>query len=83
MPKKPKQFRGTSKRKNFYDRKIRPQGFSVVVSLGKVLPSDWTWTRIHLLDRTDKTVTVMFERLEMKGANAPTATDDSASERNS
>lgn len=53
-----------------YDRKVRKQGFTVVVSLGKVLPHDWKYTRITPLRVSEKTVIVQFDKLLGRGINA-------------
>lgn len=58
-----RQFKGTSKPRLFFDRKLRPAGNTRVVSLGKVLPEGWSYIRMEIVDRTENTVTVQFTKL--------------------
>jgi len=60
---KKRQFRGTSKPKQFYDRKVRKVGYTRVISLGKAIPPDWKYVRIHILNKTPNTVELLLEKL--------------------
>ena len=63
MSKRPKQFKGTSKRRTFFDRKVRKVGYSRVLSMTKVVPEDWAYVRIIMMNRTSDAVEVLLEKL--------------------
>lgn len=63
MEKKTRQFRETARKKEFYDRKVRPEGYTRVISMGKIIPEDWTYVRMRILNQTDESVEVLFTKL--------------------
>ena len=67
-----KQFKGTSAPRLFFDRKIRKTGNTKSVSLGKILPQSWYYTRLEIVDRDANSVTVKFTKLL---ENVPNASD--------
>ena len=60
---KKKQFKGTSAPKTFYDRRVRKVGYSRVVSLSKIIPEDWAWVRMRVLNKAPDTLEVLFTKL--------------------
>jgi len=71
------QFKGTSSPRLFFDRKIRTTGNTKSVSLGKVLPQSWYYTRLEIVDRDANSVTVKFTKLL---ENTPNASDTAISQ---
>ena len=69
-----KQFKGVTKRREFYDRKVHRTGSTVLLSLGKVLPHEWSYVRITPLKRTDNSVELLIEKLLELDNNAPNKT---------
>jgi len=80
MNKKIKRFTGAYEPRSFFDRRVRVQGGSRVLSLGKIIPDDWGWVRVWKLDETPKSITVHFERLELKPVYAPVEGDNKEGE---
>lgn len=78
MPNKTRQFKGTSKPKEHYDRKVRKVGYTIYVALGKVIPEGWDYIRITPLNRTPNTIEVLFEKLLGSQNNAQTKTNNTA-----
>ena len=52
------------------DRRVIRQGGTRVLSLGKVLPPDWLYVRISVIEKDDKSVTLLLERLVGNGKGA-------------
>jgi len=46
MPKRKRQFRGTSKPKKHYDLKIWHIGYSRVLAVSRLIPKDWIYVRV-------------------------------------
>ena len=69
-----KQFKGVTKRREFYDRKVHRTGSTVLLSLGKVLPHEWSYVRITPLKRTDNSVELLIEKLLELDNHAPNKT---------
>lgn len=63
MSKRTRQFTGTSAPKTFYDRKVRKVGYSRVLSMSKILPEDWAYVRMKVLNQTDGAIEVLFTKL--------------------
>lgn len=80
MSKTVKKFTGPYKRRDFFDRRVRMQGGSRVLSLGKFIPAEWAWVRVTKLMETPKSVELRFEQLELKPADAPTESDNQEGE---
>ena len=67
-----KQFKGTSAPRLFFDRRVRETGGTISVSLGKILPHNWYYIRLEVIDRGVNSVTVKFTKLL---ENEPHASD--------
>lgn len=60
---KPRQFKGTSKTRLFFDRLVREQGNTRSLSLGKVIPDMWSYVRIEVIDREADSITLKISKL--------------------
>jgi len=80
MDKKKKQFTGKSKKREFFDRRVRTQGGSRVLSMGKIIPEGWSYVRLRKLSETPESVVVRLERLELSLVNAPIEGDNTEGE---
>lgn len=80
MDKSVKKFTGAYEPRSFFDRRVRIQGGSRVLSLGKFIPEDWSWVRVMKLEETPKSVILHFERLELNPVDAPTESDNKKGE---
>lgn len=63
MEKKTRQFRETARKRESYDRKVRSVGYTRVISLGKIIPEDWTYVRMRILNQTPESIEVLFIKL--------------------
>ena len=63
MEKTKRQFRGTSHPKVFHDRKVRIVGYSRVLSVSKILPKEWLYVRMRVLNKTPDAIEVLFTKL--------------------
>ena len=63
MEKRKRQFKGTGERRTFFDRKVRKVGYSRVLSMSKLIPEDWAWVRMRVLNKTNDAVEVLFTKL--------------------
>ena len=71
-----RQFKGTSAPRLFFDRRVRETGGTISVSLGKILPHNWYYIRLEVIDRNDDSVTVKITKLlENKPYASDTATN--------
>jgi len=82
LQKHKRQFRGTSKPKTTYDRKVRPAGFTRYVAMGKVIPEDWQYVRLTLLNRTPTSIEILIERLLGRKNHAQTKTNHTTNQQN-
>lgn len=78
-PKRKRQFKGTSKPRTFFDRKVRQVGYTRYVALGKLIPEGWTYVRLTPLNQTPTTIEVLIERLELTKHGTPTQNPDQTS----
>jgi hypothetical protein len=83
MTVKTKQFKGTGKPKTFFDRKIRPAGYTRYVALGKVLPEDWEYVRLTVINKTPNTIELLIQKLLGAQNHAQVKTDNTTSQQNS
>ncbi len=67
---KKKQFKGTSRARSFFDRKVQTYGYSRTLAMGKVLPKGWTYVRIRKIKEGEDFVTVKITKLLGGGNNA-------------
>ena len=63
MSKKKRQFKGTSKAKDHYDRKVIHSRTGRTLSLTKVIPKDWLYVRIYLVDETKNHKIIGIQKL--------------------
>jgi len=61
--KKRKQFKGTSKPRKFYDRKVLKYGHTRTLSLGKIIPKDWRYVRLRVTKKTPTQINLRIEKL--------------------
>jgi len=80
MKRRVRQFKGTSRPRAFYDRKVRRSGYSRVISISKIIPEDWLYVRLTPLNRTDKSVEVLIEALLRGNEDAQTEKADKEGE---
>ena len=82
MSEKHKQFRGTSKPRQSYDRKVRHVGYTSYVALGKVIPNDWQYVRLTPLNRSPNSVELLIEKLFGAKNNAQTTNTNKTDKQN-
>ena len=58
-----KQFTGTSKSRTFFDRKVRHEGYTCSLSLGKIIPKDWSYVRLTKIGDDGHIITLRIEKL--------------------
>ena len=58
-----RQFKGTSAPRTYYDRRVRKVGYSRVLSISKIMPEDWEYVRMRVLNKTPDTIEVLFTKL--------------------
>jgi len=58
-----RQFHVSAHKRTFFDRRVLRPGYSATVSMGKIIPKDWTYVRISVIDKTEKTLTIKLEKL--------------------
>ena len=70
---KPKrQFKTNIKPKNHYDRKVVKTGYTIALSMGKIIPKRWTYVRITKLEETEHSITIRIDKLLGANNNAHT-----------
>lgn len=79
--KQKRQFVGTAKPRLFFDRRVRPTGSTLSISLGKFIPATWSYVRIELVDREDDAVTIRISKLLERPIDACGNTADTGSEQ--
>jgi len=62
MPAK-RQFHVSTQKRTFFDRKVLNYGYSRTIALGKIIPKEWKYVRIRLIDQTPVTLTINIEKL--------------------
>lgn len=77
-----RQFAGTSKPRVFFERKLRVEGHGKSLSVGKVIPKNWTYVRMEVIDRNCDTVTIKVTKLLEDKLDAQVTTTDSGSGKN-
>ena len=82
MSKTKRQFRGTSKPRQSYDRKVRNVGYTRYIAMGKIVPEGWQYVRLTPLNRTTESVEVLIEKLLGAENNAQTTTTNKTSKQN-
>jgi len=65
-----RQFHTAAKRRTFFDRKVIHWGASRTVSLSKVIPKDWEYIRISIVEKTPNQTTLTFTKLLVSESHA-------------
>ena len=65
-----RQFHTTIQRRTFFDRKILHYGSSRAVALGKVIPKDWEYVRIGIIEKNPATIAITITRLKVTETHA-------------
>jgi len=65
-----RQFHTAAKRRSFFDRKVLTYGSSRTVSMSKVIPKDWTYVRVGIIDKNPNTVTLTITKLMVSESHA-------------
>jgi len=55
---KPQVKAGRKAHRTFFDRKVRHEGFSRTLSLGKIIPKNWLYVRIRKISEAHHKITV-------------------------
>jgi hypothetical protein len=58
-----RQFTGGTKPRTFFDRKVRSEGHTRSLSLGKVIPKNWAYVRIKVLRKKSDMVEVRITKM--------------------
>jgi len=66
-----RQFQTAAQHRLFFDRKVLRYGYSATVSMGKIIPKEWTYVRVSKIEETPKTIVVRIERLRGKKDDTP------------
>lgn len=62
MPPK-RQFHTSAQKRTFFDRRVLRYGYSATVSMGKIIPKNWAYVRMSIIEQTEKTLTIKLEKL--------------------
>jgi len=73
-----RQFKSGPKTRPFFDRKVRQEGGSRVLSLSKLIPKDWTYVRIRLVSRSTDFISLEILKLLGGEKNEPSDTEHKA-----
>jgi hypothetical protein len=65
-----RQFHTAAKRRSFFDRKVLTYGSSRTVSLSKVIPKDWTYVRIGIVEKNPNQTTITITKLTVSESHA-------------
>ena len=65
-------FKGTSKPRTFFDRKIYQGSFTRTLSVGRLLPDNWLYVRCTVTAKNGNSVTIKFSKLAEAPNIAPT-----------
>ena len=71
MEKGKKQFKGASRKPDFYDRKVIHSTAARLLAITKIIPEDWIYVRMWKMKQTKKAVTVIIEKLVGEDRVAP------------
>jgi hypothetical protein len=64
----------------FYDRKVIRSGFGATISVGKILPKNWRYVRLWLLEQEKDYVLIRIDRLLENHDYAPSRKASQAGE---
>jgi len=76
-----KQFKGTAKPKDHYDRKVIHTGYTRSLSMGRIIPEGWQYVRLRIIGKSDICRVVEITKLLGVNNNAQTTTTDKTSEQ--
>ena len=57
-----RQFHVSAEKRTFFDRKVLHYGSSRTIAMGKIIPKDWEYIRMAIVEQAYNTVTVKIER---------------------
>jgi len=77
-----RQFHTSAQKRTFYDRRVLRPGYSATVSMGKIIPKNWAYVRMSIIDQTEKTLTIKLEKLIGVEQLAYGATNDKKNRHN-
>lgn len=80
--KQKRQFKGTKAPRLFFDRTVRQTGNTKSLSLGKVIPLEWSYVRIEVIDREADSVTIKLTKLLGSDIGAPDSKADKRGKQN-
>jgi hypothetical protein len=60
---KTRQFQTAAQRRTFFDRKVLKYGYSRTIALGKVVPEEWQYVRVRVLDKNSSRITIELTKL--------------------
>lgn len=66
-----KQFKSGEKTPQFYDRRVRHEGATRSLSLGKVIPKHWIYVRITILEQNPEYIKLGILKLAGDEQNEP------------
>jgi len=58
-----KQFHVTPQKRAFFDRKVLTYGYSRTVSMGKIIPKDWTYVRLSVQSSDHNHIVLLISKL--------------------
>jgi hypothetical protein len=58
-----RQFSGVTKPRAFFDRRVRVEGFTRSISMGKIIPKGWEYVRLTVKEKSDNKIVVQIEKL--------------------
>jgi len=80
---KPKrQFKTATKPKTHYDRKIVRTGYTIAVSMGKIIPKNWEYVRITKMTEDEHSITIRIDKLLGENNDAHTTQTNKANQQN-
>lgn len=56
-------FTGQYKPRNFFDRKVQNTGYTRTLSIGKIIPKEWKYVRLTVIEKTNTYVVVKIDKL--------------------
>jgi len=65
-----RQFHTAAKRRTFFDRKVIHYGASRTISLSKVIPKDWSYVRISIVEKNPISATITITKLMVSESHA-------------
>ena len=69
-----RQFKSGAKPRTFFDRKVREEGYTRTVSLGKILPKQWIYVRVQIISQKPDELIVRITKLAEEENSHATST---------